>query len=459
MRASLAASQVPSGSGGPDGVRRLVVLSYHFPPDGAVGGLRWSGLTKYLARLGWSCWVVTAASPAGTEVANGVTVESCPRRRTLNDVYRWLRLRPGLQRVGRGPNEPFGEPLEQAALGWVARMRLEAAMLLSVPDHGRGWILRAAARARRLIAAVQPDAVVSSGPPHSTHLAAWLATRGRRTRWLVDLRDPWAGPIAATWRSSPAYQSLLSRWLSMRLERLVIPSANGVICTTRDFAAALRASYPGVSVEWVPNAADRELLPARSPDPFPGLGIVYAGTLYGTYDLGPVLRALRRFLDRHPPAAAQGTKLRIAGHIEPHHERALRLEVTARGLERFVESAGVLSREAALNLVARSRLAIVLAHRSEWQVPAKLYELVAMEIPTLVVAPGESPAVREAVRLGATVAAPDDVAAIERLMEALWLGRMSAPRDPNVEVLVDYRDRAARVSRVLAGMDGTAQPE
>ena len=44
-------------------------------------------------------------------------------------------------------------------------------------------------------------------------------------------------------------------------------------------------------------------------------------------------------------------------------------------------------------------------------------------------------------------------------MEALWLGRMSAPRDPNVEVLVDYRDRAARVSRVLAGMDGTAQPE
>src|SRR5437879_869139 len=148
MRASLAASQVPSGSGGPDGVRRLVVLSYHFPPDGAVGGLRWSGLTKYLARLGWSCWVVTAASPAGTEVANGVTVESCPRRRTLNDVYRWLRLRPGLQRVGRGPNEPFGEPLEQAALGWVARMRLEAAMLLSVPDHGRGLILRAAAVGR-----------------------------------------------------------------------------------------------------------------------------------------------------------------------------------------------------------------------------------------------------------------------------------------------------------------------
>ena len=455
MTASLAAPEASPGPGGSQGARRLVLLSYHFPPDGAVGGLRWGGLTKYLARLGWSCWVVTAASTAGTQVASGVTVESCPRRRTLNDLYRWLRLRPGLQRVGKGGNDPFEEPLEQATLGWVARMRLEAAMLLSVPDHGRGWILRAAARARRLIAVVQPDVVVSSGPPHSTHLAAWLATRGTGTRWFVDLRDPWAGPIAATWRSSPAYQSRLSRWLITRLERLVVTSANGVLCTTRDFAAALRASYPGVPVEWVPNAADRELLPARSPDPFPGLGIVYAGTLYGTYDLGPVLRALRRFLDRHRGAAAQGTKLRIAGHFEPQHERALRLEVRARGLENFVENAGVLSREAALNLVARSRLAIVLAHRSEWQVPAKLYELVAMGIPTLVVAPGESPAVREAVRLGATVAAPDDVPAIDQLMEALWVGRRSTARDPALDVLVDYGARATHVSRVLMGMEGT----
>src|SRR3989442_1572042 len=44
--------------------RRLLVISYHFRADGVVGGLRWAGVTKYLARLGWQVAVLTAAPPA-----------------------------------------------------------------------------------------------------------------------------------------------------------------------------------------------------------------------------------------------------------------------------------------------------------------------------------------------------------------------------------------------------------
>jgi hypothetical protein len=43
--------------------RRLLVITYHFPPDGSVGGQRWAGLSKYLARLGWEVHVITAAVP------------------------------------------------------------------------------------------------------------------------------------------------------------------------------------------------------------------------------------------------------------------------------------------------------------------------------------------------------------------------------------------------------------
>src|SRR2546427_696001 len=47
-------SSPPDGeSSVPSDGRRVLVITYHFPPDGSVGGLRWAGITKYLARLGW----------------------------------------------------------------------------------------------------------------------------------------------------------------------------------------------------------------------------------------------------------------------------------------------------------------------------------------------------------------------------------------------------------------------
>src|SRR6266571_3575747 len=72
------------------GDRRLLVISYHFPPDGSVGGLRWAGIAKYLARLGWDVCVLTAAPPPRRNGADGVQVECCTPVRTINDYYRLL---------------------------------------------------------------------------------------------------------------------------------------------------------------------------------------------------------------------------------------------------------------------------------------------------------------------------------------------------------------------------------
>ncbi len=69
-------------------VRRLLVITYHFPPDGAIGGQRWAGLSKYLARLGWEVHVITASAADAEQPAPNVHRHFRPRRRTLNDVYK-----------------------------------------------------------------------------------------------------------------------------------------------------------------------------------------------------------------------------------------------------------------------------------------------------------------------------------------------------------------------------------
>ena len=415
--------------------------------------MRWAGLTKYLRPLGWKCWIITAAPTTPAANGSGTVVVSCPPRTTLNDRYRRFRLRSGAARTA------IAAPLADASDsngggGLLAQLRLEAAMLLGLPDQGRGWVLQAAARARKLIRQMKPDVVVSTGPPHSAHVVAWLATRGLPTRRLVDLRDPWAGPITGAWRHHLLSRSHLSRWLSGWLERLVVSKASGVLCNTREFAAAMRSRYPGVVVDWLPNGVDSDLLP-RAAEPLAGLGLVYVGTMYRGRDLRPVLRALRVFLDRHPEQAADGPALRIAGALDdPVSRDAFRHEVAALGLKDQVAELGVLRRAEALQLAARARLALVPAQEQELQVPAKLYELVAIGIPTLVIADPESATSSEARRIGATAVEPADCVGMVQIMENACLGSVTRPARPGVSV--DYREVALGLGPILTpvGSDG-----
>ncbi|HTT28274.1 MAG TPA: glycosyltransferase [Solirubrobacteraceae bacterium] len=414
--------------------------------------MRWAGLTRYLGDYGWKSWVVTAAPPARTSGENPIVV-SCPRRRTLNDAYRALRSRHAGSDATTGDD---ASPVPSSGGGGTwDRLRLEAGALLSIPDAARGWILRAASRARRLIAEVKPDTVVSTGPPHSAHVAGWLATRATRVPWLADLRDPWAGPNTSAWQAWPEHRSTIWQHSLELLERLVFAGAAGVVCNTKEFRAALEDAYRGIAVHWVPNGVDRALLPPRSSDRFPGLSVAYVGTLYGGRTMSPVLRALRAILDRGGDNGPHGLTLRVAGSIGPEALATLRQDIEALALQDHVEMLGALTRADALSLSGRSSIAIVLAQGQQLQVPAKLYELVAMGIPTVAIAELGSATHQEARRVGAMAVSPDDPLALSDMMVSALRG--NAPR-PDAE-LVDYGHLARDMHTLLAGLErerGTA---
>ncbi len=425
--------------------RRLLIVTYYFDPDGPVGGLRWLGITKYLARLGWKIAVVTAVPPIGNDAPSGPDVELCPRLWTFSDGWRRLR------RLAGGPSGG-GFPIASrvanpsAPPGLLRQLGREVAAFLTFPDESRGWMLRAALRTRSLMRRFRPHVVVSSGPPHSAHLVAALATIGSAVPWWIDLRDPWAGPFEKIWESDRMLGSRLFRVVAPRLERLAFRAAQGIITNTRQLGDALAARYPDVPVVCVPNGVDAERLPPPAHDRYPGLGIAYTGWLYTGRDLGPVVQALRAFLERHPEAARAGAKLRVAGRADAAHARAFYSAVAAARMEPYVEVLGPLPRVEALNIVSRSRLAVVLAQEQQLQIPAKLYESVAMGIPTLVVTPPGSAAAVEGNRVGAVVRDSADVEGIACVLERAW---RDGSRERSCPVPITYEVIAPMVDKVL----------
>lgn len=424
--------------------RRLLVISYHFGSGGAIGGLRWLGFTKYLRRLGWTAAVLTAAEHEGDARDTGATVERCPRFWTSLDVLRSARR----LMIGRAPRSaaPSAGTAASHHTSPLHQLGRELAAWLAFPDEGRGWIVRAALRARAMIRRFRPDVVVSSGPPHSAHVVAGLALAGRSARWVIDLRDPWAGPFPAIWQSHRLLGSRTYGTLSRRLEAAAVGAADAVLTTTPQLAAVLRAQYPGARVVCVPNGVDHTSLPAPPSDPYPGLAIAYAGTLYAGRDIGAVAGGLRRFLERHPEAARAGSKLRVAGNAESQHAKAFVEAVTAAGMGQAVEMMGTLPREEALRLLARSRVALVLAQQQELQIPAKLYETLAMGVPTLVVAPEGSATAVEGRRLGAFVHDSDDVEGVAALFERLWRDGLEPRPGPTG---ITYEALAPRMDALL----------
>src|SRR5207247_11452883 len=162
--------------------------------------------------------------------------------------------------------------------------------------------------------------------------------------------DVCSSDLSKIWEAVRSVGSRLVPVVAPRLERLAFRAAQGIITNTHQLGDALSARYPDMPVVCVPNGVDAECLPPPARDRYPGLGIAYTGWLYTGRDLGPVVQALRAFLERQPEAARAGAKLRVAGRADAAHARAFYSAVAAARMEPYVEVLGPLPRAEALNI-------------------------------------------------------------------------------------------------------------
>lgn len=433
-------------------LRRLLVITYHFPPDGTIGGQRWAGLSKYLARLGWEVHVITAAPQDKHRETDNVHRHVRSRRHTLSDAYdaaigRLVRSR----RSNRRSISANGDTPRATRGGTSVALRRVGSALLHLPDGARGWIGRAAGAARDLLRARKFDVVISCGPPHSAHFAALLATRGLDTDFWIDMRDPWS--VTHHMNLPDDRLVLAERWFLRRLEKLVFPHARGVIVNTREFAAALRKTDPDLGVIWLPNGIDLEQMPNRNPADVERGSITYIGTLYAGRNLSIVFTAISDLLKDRPETASQ-LSVNIAGQMETPHREKMEREIEAAGLSSIVKIHGLLPRSEALALLSRSHLALVLAQDQPMCVPAKIYESVGIGVPTLVIAESDGAAAVEARRIGAMTLADEDVGGMRSLLNDMLDGQLPTTIAPTTPV--SYADLAAQMDRLLRETESSA---
>lgn len=407
--------------------RRILLVTYFFPPSRDTGMLRPAAMAKYLRRLGHEVTVLTTSAygelPADAD--EGVV-------RTA-DAQRWRARARGADRVDAlyDSDTYAGRPHP------LSRIIVPEPLVLAWAPFAR----RAALRLHRK----HPfDAVITTSPPESVHLIG-RALRRRGVAWVADVRDGWTfEPLR------PRFPTAAQRRLDERLERRWLGDADRVVCVSEPAADDLRTRGVAEPIVIV-NGWDPELAPPGTEE---GTGLldpervslVYTGR-FGGYGRDPkaLVEGVRR-LARDDPETAARLELVIAGPLTGEETELFAGDVAPAR----ITVAGSLERAQALALQREAEALLLVAQPTRSQLlNIKLFEYLASGRPILALAAGTE-AGRLVAEIGGTTVRADDPAAIA---DALGELVRRPPEAPPVGAVAPYTypAPAERLAEVVEG--------
>lgn len=404
-------------------MRKVLMLAYHFPPNGGSGVQRSSKFAKYLPKYDWLPVVIgakpiTAISqdvtlladlPPGLEVHRIPPVEPLLLRRFTRKT-----LRPDL--FDERPVSFTGGTAKATFYSLLKKIKSRISVVL-IPDEQALWALSAASLGFLLALRHSFDAIYSSGSPFSSHLGAVLLGRALHKPVVIDFRDPWTKHRHYPHRGRRENVDHI-------FEKYLLRQADMVVCNHETMARDFRAMVPGVDPRKfvvITNGYDEAdfddgLQPvAREADRY---HIAHTGLVYPGIGL-PFLKGLRLLQERDAELAGR-VKVRFVGGLPFPDEELTYLK--AEKLGGLVEvTPRVSHRESLREMLSADALLLLLASgngRSAY--PGKLYEYLRVGKTILGVIPCEGSAT-ELIRLcgQGIVVDPEDPAAIARALENL----------------------------------------
>lgn len=390
--------------------RRVLMVSFHFPPSGAVAAQRPSKFARYLPTSGWTPWVLARVPDP---------------RQPLDDSF-----------AGRPDAQRRLDPFEPATLlgllpaGWSAALRRR----LFLPDEERGWRTALARALPRAVEEAKPDVLWANSVPVGSLVAVARAARAAGRPFVADFHNEWTRNMY--YRPPTARHDRVHR----ALEEEVVGAARAVVTLNPVHTEDLRARFPGARVETIENGFDPSDYDVAPPDPARRPFVfVYAGAVYGHQSPGPFLRALAE-------AGLKDVEVRVLGdRFGAFAPGAWPFPVSVRG--------HLPHRELGRALSEASAFFLCLEPPAARQLPAKLYEYLRAGRPTFAIAPRDGAVDRWLAERRAGVCA-------DAADPASWAPALRA----FVEGLASYRptpapdlERPAQAGRLAALLDEVAR--
>ena len=364
-------------------MKRVLIITYYWPPNGGAGVYRWLKLSKLLPEHGWQPVIYTPENPEVVaddpgllrDVHKDIEVIKRPITEPFNLYKRF---------TGRSTKEKVqvGFLNEKKQGGWKEDFALWVRSNFFIPDARVWWVSPSVKFLKRYLRENQVDAIITTGPPHSMHLIGLGLKRVLDVKWIADFRDPWTdidfyAQLKLT-RSADAKHK--------RLEGEVLREADKVLTVSWHWAEDLR-KLGAPNVEVVTNGYDPDDLPSPPEPVDDDFSLVHIGSLSPTRNAPELWKSLKKICDEDPAFAAK-FKLRFVGPVD----HTIAESVAEAGLGAHLERTGRVTHEEAMRKMQHARVLLLLVNDTPnlmGILPGKLFEYVSTGRPVLGVGPTE----------------------------------------------------------------------
>jgi glycosyltransferase involved in cell wall biosynthesis len=308
-----------------DNMKRVLILTYYYPPTGGVPVMRIFKLSKYLTQFGWQPIILTAEQNTFV-VQDENLLDELPENviiyRTRPNFTQKLiaHIRYLFRKGNTDPHTGIHRSPKASQLYTTFRfIRNFLSQAFYFPDDFIGWRKIVNKQIAGIIQDHKIDLILSSSPPHSIHLAALDIKKKYNIPWIADFRDPWSLQFDIIKPLTPIH-----RFIGEYYEKKIVSNADAILNVSPTMSEHLITIYPFLNQDKVItfmngyDGQDFQIYQNRKKDKSKFI-ITYVGTFYLRQSPITFYDGVAKFLLKNP-AAKSRFLVQIVGKSQNDYE-------------------------------------------------------------------------------------------------------------------------------------------
>ena len=361
--------------------KKLLIITYYWPPAGGPGVQRWLKFVKYLPDFDVQPIVYIPENPTYPIIDEGlmseVSKETIILKRPIFEPYQLASFfsKNKTKKISSGiiPNQKKQSSLEKFLL-WIRGN-------IFIPDARFLWVNPSVKYLKKYIQENEIDTIITSGPPHSLHLIGLKLKQKLDLKWVADFRDPWTTIGYHKQLKLSSYAEKKHK----KLEKLVLNLADTIIVTSKTTKTEFQ-QLTNQPIEVITNGfdvekVDKQILDAK-------FSLAHIGSFLS--DRNPmILWQVLSELSNENENFKDDLEIKLIGAVS----EAVLNSISDYKLNIFLNNLGYISHKEAIEHQRKSQVLLLIEIDSEATksiIPGKLFEYLVSERPIIAIGPKDS---------------------------------------------------------------------
>jgi glycosyltransferase involved in cell wall biosynthesis len=358
-------------------MKKVLIVTYYWPPAGGPGVQRWLKFVTYLPQFGISPVLYIPENPHYpltdesllAEIPSGIKIY----KNRISEPYRFAKFL-----FGNKTNRISAGIIRKKNSSLVEKFLLFIRGNLFIPDARVNWVKPSVKQIAHILQKEKIETIITTGPPHSMHLIGCQLRERGGIRWIADFRDPWT--------SIGYHKELrLGKWAQRthkRLEKRVLTSADTIIVTSHTTKKEFQ-ELTKKPIIVITNGYDDDYTGDAALDS--SFTMSHIGSLLSERNPKVLWEVLAELI-KEQPAFKEHFKLQLIGVVSQEIITSLQ----EHGLTDYVTLYGYLTHAEAVQYQRRSQVLVLLeidSHETKGIIPGKLFEYMAARRPIIGIGP------------------------------------------------------------------------